>query len=224
MSSQKEDKVIQKVKKLLRLANSDNKNEAELATAKANELIKSHNIEFANNLEESGEETALVRVLNCRRVNGRLQAIYKIMHHFFVAPVFSYGESNVCIELIGEKHNVACAEYVAIFLSNALENLYDQSREAKGISGIRAKNSFMLGAADGFIKKISNEEVRTHDTKELVLLQLQISKHFKRVYPRCQKSKRYIIDEKAKRLGFRSGQSLSVSPAITKKSTQKFLK
>ena len=225
MSTTQEDKVINKIKKLLQLSKSDNKNEAELATSKANELIRSHNLQFVEGPSASEIETALVRTLESRRLNGKLQAIYKILHHFYVVPIFSYGDGSVSLELIGEKHNVICAEYVANFLDKTLEDLYDKSKIEEGISGIRAKNSFMLGVADGFIKKISTSEATTKHNKEIIQLQNQLAKHFKKVYPRTryQKSKEHLVDKNAQLLGRNIGSTLSVSPGLGQKLSQQLL-
>lgn len=225
MSTNQEDKVINKIKKLLQLSKSDNKNEAELATCKANDLIRTHNLQFVDHPNTSEIETALVRVLESRRLNGKLQAIYKIMHHFYVAPIFSYGESSVSLELIGEKHNVICAEYVANFLDKTLEELYRISKVKEGISGTRAKNSFMLGVADGFINKITPSKLTTKQNKNIIHLQGQVAEHFNKVYPRVrqQRSKGHRVDRNAQLLGHNMGKELSVSPGLTQKFSQQLL-
>ena len=225
MSTTQEDKVLSKIKKLLQLSKSDNKNEAELATCKANDLIRSHNLQFIEHPSTTETETALVRVLESRRLSGKLQAIYKIMHHFFVAPIFSYGDGSVSLELIGEKHNVICAEYVANFLDKTLEKLYRISKVKEGISGTRAKNSFMLGVADGFIKKMTPSKLTIQQNKNIIHLQGQVAEHLNKVYPRVrqQKSKGIQIDRNAELIGHEIGKNLSVTPGLTQKFSQQLL-
>ena len=86
-SGHEETKILNKVKKLMSLAQSDNEHEAKLATIKANRLLQEHNLNIHDHIDNS-QETFLIRALSCKKVAGKHQAIYKILHHFFVALSF----------------------------------------------------------------------------------------------------------------------------------------
>lgn len=217
-----ETKILEKVKKLLSLSQSDNEHEARLATIKANRLLQEHNLNLQGDISDD-EETILIKVLKSKKITGKHQAIYKILHHFFVAPVFSYGQGVVHLEIIGERDNVLCAEYIAHFLDHTLEKLYSKEKVKRTISGARAKKSFMLGIADGFIGKIKNEP----SFKETAIIKMErnLQIHVSKVYPklRGKKVKESTCDLKARSLGQTYGKSLSITPGLANKNKQKLL-
>jgi len=226
-STLEETKILNKIKKLLRLSQSDNEYEATLATQKANDLLKAHNINFLESTdEEKNNETTLLRVMETKKITSKHQAIYKILHHFYVSPVFSYGVKSKSLEIIGERQNVLCAEYIAHFLDKTLEQLYSRERKKSGITGTRAKNSFMLGIAEGFCEKLSsNNQKEATDNNDLISLQQALQIHLNRVYPniRGRQSKEKKLDTKARLLGKQQGKNISISPGITNKLKQKLL-
>jgi predicted SprT family Zn-dependent metalloprotease len=219
-----ENKIIQKVQKLLRLSESNNKHEAEMATLKANQLLKNHNLSLINSKQhdEDESETALSRVLEFKKVTGKVQAIYKILHHFYVVPVFSYGQKSTSLEIIGERNNVICAEYVAHFLDKILERLYSEEKAKNGFSGVRSKNSFMHGVAEGFVERFE-KEINLKATTLLIHRQLEV--HLNKVYPkmrgRVSQSKK--IDKNAMAMGKKTGRKLSISKGLTQKTKQKLV-
>ncbi len=217
-----ETKVLKKVKKLLNLAQSQNEHEARLATIKANKLLHEHNLNLLD-YEDEDKETVLLKALRTKKLTGKYQAIYKILHHFFVAPVFSYGQGVVHLEIIGEKSNVLCAEYIAHYLDHTLEKLYDTEKRNRTISGVRAKNSFMKGVADGFIQKIKKES-HGHDNA-IIKTEKNLQIHVSRVYPkmRGRKVAEASTDLNARSLGEDYGKNLSITPGIPNKKKPKLL-
>ena len=85
------------------------------------------------------------------------------------------------LELIGERNNVLCAEYIAHFLDKSFEKLYAKEKMKRTVSGTRAKNSFMLGIADGFIGKIKNETLC--DEIAIIKTEKNLQAHVSKVYP-----------------------------------------
>ena len=75
------------------------------------------------------------------------------------------------------------------------------------VSGIRAKNSFMLGVADGFIGKIKNET--PCDEKTMIKTERNLQVHVLKVYPkmRGRKVKGSTYDLKARSLGQTYGKN-----------------
>ena len=129
-----EQKILFRIKKLMALSKSPNLHEATLATKKANELLIEHNLQdFCTHEEKEEDETFLLRVLPSKRLTPKLSAIYNILHHFFVAPVISYGNGICYLELIGTRENVLCAEYIANFFNSTFESLYNQKKNLKGL-------------------------------------------------------------------------------------------
>ncbi len=206
------EKLIEKIKKLLNLANSANPHEAELATVKANNLIMAHNLE---RLEEKPDEfTYHQRILSGKRTNGKVRAIYEILKEFFVFPVISYGKSGYYLEVVGNKENVEVAEYVANFLDLELEKIW----EAQKLSGISQKNSFMEGLAEEFIKKLRQEK-EDFPERYLVKFNEVLQGQVALVYPRLS-SRKFLNGygcEKAKNLGRLEGTNLKIRKGLLNK-------
>ena len=106
--------VIEKIRKLMSLAQSDNEHEAALATVRANQLMLKHNLDaIAASGGPLDEIEYCVRlVIASRRSNPRIAAIGRILREFLVVPVHT-GEG---LEVTGTRANVENAEYIASFL------------------------------------------------------------------------------------------------------------
>lgn len=162
------DALVEKVKKLLALATSDNPHEAELATLKANQLILRHHLGRAQ-LEDSEAELCVLTVMKSGRKSALMVAIYDILTHFMVKPLLHYGKGEVRLEVIGDRSQVRLADYVAGFLQRELEQLWLRS----GLKGMRAKNSFFTGIARGYRAKLESarKSYPLEDQRALVVVE-----------------------------------------------------
>ncbi|MBT3583908.1 MAG: DUF2786 domain-containing protein [Halobacteriovoraceae bacterium] len=230
-SNHKELRLLEKVKKLLALASSCNKFEAETATLKANELLYRHNLELCQLDQQDfhsleSEETVYVkRVLEAKRNNGKLHAIYEILQNFFVQPVFNHGKGICYLEVVGSKVNVEMADYVASFLDNEIDHLWNKARESDPFfKGISKKNSFMRGLALGFCEKLKESKEKI-PPGSLVLLQKNLSKSLELVYSRLGHSATRTSSNcsVASGLGKELGRGLSIRPGVKNSSSQTLL-
>lgn len=214
------EKLIEKIKKLLSLASSSNPYEAELATIKANELLLKHNLEKLALLEKTEEEVWVKRVLTLTRNSARLHAIYEILQTFFVAPVFNYGKGVLYLEVTGSRTNVELADYVANFLDQELERLFDvYQKEHPDMKGKRAKNSFMKGIAEGYVEKIkkTQKEVSLARSQDLIVLEQDLKRQVRLAYSRLGSTSVSRSDDSySKNLGRKAGHNLSIHGAISK--------
>lgn len=180
------EEMMEKVKKLLTLASSDNPHEAELATLKANQLILKHNLQFLDSSTSFEDTLYTSRVYTSPRNNAKMQAVYEILKQFVVYPVFNYGKEEVYLEVSGSKMNVEIAEYVSTFLERELENLWLHNKNAHGLSGKIAKNSFFLGVSQGYKQK--QDEFKNAQEpitqKQLVKLEAELYEQVREFYPR----------------------------------------
>ena len=147
----KQEKIFQKVQKLLSLANSHHTEEAQAAMLKANELLIKYNLEALPRFAKSDQSMHLLRLFQVKRSSPKLQAIASILRHFLVYPVFNHGRVKVYLEIFGEKINVQIAEYIGHFLDKELEKLWEKAPHLKGM---RSKNSFFRGIAEGYKEKV----------------------------------------------------------------------
>lgn len=218
------ERIISKVQKLLKLASSDNAHEAELATIKANQLLLKHNLELLD-CDDVEEEYCVKRVMTGKRVMGKHHAIYEILTTFFVHPVFNHGKGGFYLEVMGSRANVELAEYVTNFLDHQLERLWSEARkELSGKVGIRQKNSYMKGAAKGYKDKIESSKAQMCSSKELIKVNMGLSRGLQMVYGRLGSSRSQSRDcQNSRHLGHKDGKNLSINPAIVKKGLRKLL-
>jgi hypothetical protein len=219
------ERILEKVKKLLQLAQSSNSHESELATVKANALLLRHNLDRLN-LKDDEAPIYLERVLLQKRKDAKIAAIYDMLRHFIVKPVISYGKDACCIEVSGTLTNVKLAVYVARFLDLEFEHLWNQAKKEHGLSGLRAKNSFFLGLAKGYDQKMkeSKESLSSVDQKALVLVEKDLTLRTKMIYRSLSSSRAgNNIDSKADSLGVKSGKNLSIRQGVETSSKNLYL-
>lgn len=218
------ERVLEKVKKLLQLAQSSNAHEAELATLKANELLLRHNLDYVQ--EEKEESIYLDRILVQSRKDAKLMAIYEILKHFIVKPVISMGKNTCCLEVSGTLTNVKLAGYVANFLSQELEHLWLEARKEHGLTGLREKNSFFIGVAQGFEEKMkrSKEAMKPEDKKALVLVEKKLAVNTQIIYRRLSHSRSDSrVDHRANQFGKEKGKNLTIRNAVEGKAKNLYL-
>ena len=158
-TGRKKTKIIDKVKKLLSLAQSDNEHEAALAMEKAKLIINKYNLE---RIEHNRISPYTYKIVNHKkkRIEKYQRHICSILQKFFfVKIVYSYlydahlNDTHRTIEILGTKENVEMGEYVYFFLLNQLKmlwNTYQSKTMARGME----KRSYWLGILSGFQKKL----------------------------------------------------------------------
>ncbi len=208
------EKIIGKIKKLLALASSSNKHEAKLATIKANQILLKFNL--SRSKIDDSPETFLKRVITGRKVTGKHQAIYEILKHFFVYPVFNHGKGIFYLEVIGDRTNVELADYIANYLNRELENLWKNTKkENPSLKGATSKTSFMNGIAKGFISKIIESNTLHSKQTQLIIVNNALDQHIQKVYPRIRNS--YFKSKHCKSssdLGSFIGKNLNINTGI----------
>ena len=213
----KNEKIVEKVKKLLKLSSSDNPHEAQLATMKANELLLNHNLELLTQVSGEPEAEIYVKsVLSGKKVMAKHQAIYEILKTFFVSPVFSYGGNIFYLEVTGTYTNTQLADYVANYLDYELERIYKLEKKQNPLI---IKNSFMQGVGLGYTEKINLNQKQQAGTKELIALKDVLKEQVEMVYSRLgQRTSRSHSCQTSLSLGKKIGNHLSINPAIKKSS------
>lgn len=215
------ERVLEKVKKLLQLAQSSNVHEAETATSKANELLLRHNLSLISQGDD--EPLYLDRLLPRKRKDAKLLAIYEILRHFIVRPVLSQGKGICCLEVSGTKTNVDLARYVAGFLDRELDELWLRAKSDFKLQGLKARNSFYMGVAAGFDTKMKGVKERFSDAdrKSLRVIEGALDERVSRIYRRLSSSSSSRgHDGRAHSLGHESGKSLTIRKGVESNSAK----
>jgi hypothetical protein len=149
-------RVLGRIAKLLSLASSQNRHEAETAMARAQELMLKHNLEApatSYGFRHLGVPTG--RTTEPERILANL-----LGDHFFVeviwVPVWRprLGKRGSVLEVAGSPVNLEMAAYVHDFLRRTADRLWLDYRRERGV-GNRDRIDFLAGVMTGFADKLA---------------------------------------------------------------------
>lgn len=166
-------KLLERVRKLLALAQSDNQHEAEAAALAAQRLLLKHNLEQP---ELSAASSFTFRQIG--RITGRVSEWERrlgnlLTEHFFVDVIWvsafvpDTGKRGSVLEAIGSPDNLALAEYVYDFMVRTAERLWIVHKRAASLAGSRDRMPYFAGVMSGFAQKLA-EQARAHKQDGLV--------------------------------------------------------
>jgi hypothetical protein len=155
--------VLERIAKLLALAESPNEHEAQAAMSAAQRLMLKHNIEAA----VSGTTTAYTfRHLGkpTGRVSEHERRLAMILDEFFFVqviwvPVWRVTEAKrgSVLEVCGSRDNVELAAYVYDFLMHAADAQYRADRKLRRDRSHAARRKFLAGVMSGFRERLVKE-------------------------------------------------------------------
>ncbi|MBY0529022.1 MAG: DUF2786 domain-containing protein [Rhabdochlamydiaceae bacterium] len=215
--TQEESSVLRKVQKLMALSTSNNKNEAEAAMIKSQQLLLKHNLESPDFDSGDEEKMFLKRIMQQKKISAKMRCIAQILETFFVTIVYSRSRDFICLEILGNAVNVEIAEYVANVLDADLEELWKWAQQNSSLKGTLAKNSFFLGLAKGYCNKIQALKREHHKeiTKALMVIEKKLLDAKKMAYPHlCSTKSQGGYCKESSALGERMGKELTINPAL----------
>jgi len=172
IKSSENHKMIDKVNKLLALAQSTNAHEAQNAMAKAQAFLLKHNLSLLETqTERKYTHKQIGRVGRRNPIRSIISAI--LSRFFFVEAIWTFGydpdedRSGRVLEICGTPENVEMAEYVYDYLQNTSELLWTAHKKKEQISENRHRRTFIYGLLDGFYKKLEGR-MSENGSKNLV--------------------------------------------------------
>ncbi len=179
------NRILQRVAKLLALAESPNVNEAELAMAEAQRLMLRHNLDVtarsAYSFRHLGTPTG--RVSEAERILANI-----LNDHFFVeciwVPVWRAreGKRGSVLEVCGTTLNLTIAEHTHAFLLHTGDRLWSQDRREHGV-GNRDRRTYLAGVMTGFREKLDAQRKR-HARAGLVWVgDADLTRYWRRRHP-----------------------------------------
>lgn len=181
---------LDKIRKLLALAESANQNEAEAAMAAAQKLMLKYNLE-----EVARNRTREFTATHLGEPTGRVQesqrVLAAILHKFFFVEVLwlsvwrpEQAKRGTILEVCGTPPNVEMAKYVYSFLTEASERLWREHKARRGIRQDRHRRSFIAGVMTGFYKKLDAERAPSQEQGLVWVGDPQLKQHFHRRHPK----------------------------------------
>ncbi len=191
-ASSGENRLLERISKLLALAQSQNVHEAQAAMAAAHRLMLKHNIE---SVAQRGAAAYTFRHLGAP--SGRKGEHERILaaiigDHFFVeviwVPVWRpvEGKRGNVLEVCGSVENVELAEYVHSFLLHTAERLWREFKREHGVSSNAERRTYLSGVMSGFRDKLEREKKKSREQGLVWVGDGELSRYFRRRHPRVR--------------------------------------
>jgi hypothetical protein len=222
-----EDRTVRRVRKLLALAESPNRHEAEVSMAKAHELMVKHNLHLLER-DESREfasvfvgRPALRHPREDYALANLLQEFYFVHGIWVPAYVLEKGKMGRVLEISGTEQNVRLASYVYDFVRRFIDAQWRNYNEHKGLDR-RRKTDYATGIIEGFRSKLASQKRPKKTRGKQALIKLRdplLEKYVVYRYPRTVTEKRYTSGQDAKVTsdGREAGEKLVIYKGVTER-------
>ena len=183
------DRVVERIARLLALAESPNLHEAEAAMAAAQRLMLKHNLDAvrASHVREYsashvGKPTG--RVGEHERLVAMILGKYFFVEVIWV-PVYRplEGKRGSVLEICGTRENLAIAEYVHGFLGATAERLWHAHKRELGIRNDQERRSYLAGVMTGFADKLARQSAKSRSEGLVWVRDGDLEKFFRRRHP-----------------------------------------
>ncbi len=187
-----ETRALERVAKLLALAESPNEHEAHAATLAAQKLMLKYNIDQVTMGRPRG-----YAFRHLGRPTGRVGEASRILatlldDHFFVeaiwVPVWRplEGKRGTVLEVCGTPENLELAEYTYSFLTHTAEQLWQEHQRRQGTRRNQGRRQFLAGVMAGFREQLNQQQQRHRQTGLVYVGDPQLSGFFRQRHPRVR--------------------------------------
>jgi len=226
------DKRMLRIKKLLALAESKNRFEADAAMTKAHELIARHNIELTRQEERRQfisifiGQPALRHPREDYHLANLLQDYYFISGIWVSAFVVAKGKMGRVLEASGTAQNLKIAEYVHDFIVQFIDARWRKYNLKKRLNRFR-KTDFAVGIIEGFRDRLELNVVEKKAKKDIFALirkgDPQLKEYFNFRYPHTASVRKTARHQDARIIhdGKKIGQKLVIARGICERKTGK---
>ena len=215
------DRALDKIRKLLALAGSDNQHEAEIAMRRAHELMLRHNIEQA-----ATQQRYEVRHLGTPslRANAVEVAIVGLLSEFFFVEVIRVaiflpheGRHAHVYEVMGTHANVEMAAHVFAFLIATAQRLWRENRRDARVRSGRDRLSYQAGVIGGFREKLLAEREQLTGTGLVWIGDGALQDFYRARYPRIRTVRRSVRISHAHAAGREAGKKIVLHRPVTER-------
>ena len=231
--------IINKIQKLLSLANSHNENEAKAAMNMANILLLKHNLSIQQIETHIDEQKTQYQTKNVKEGLSTLRFHQKLIadllqNHFFVKiiiiskPIISAlkPKYSKTIQLIGTKENCEIASYIFAYLDKAYPELWKTYLNNNQDANNRQKNSYYHGLTKGIKTMLEATKWKVEEEMGLILTEdanlLELVKQ-KTTGKYGARSNSCNVDSKVYNDGIDDGANITLKKPINSESTNQKL-
>ena len=177
--------IMDRIRKLLALAQSENEHEAAQAMRRAHQLMNRYELE----LDDHQEGAIYYKYLGTshKQKSSTMQFVSTLLvRHFHIMVIWipsrlvTNDKKRWMIEASGTKENLEIAEYVHDFLLREIEILWEKHRRKHRVKGKSNKMDYQTGILKGFMDKLDEEvaENEAPQTRELIHIKQERVKEF----------------------------------------------
>ena len=168
--SKDDERLLDRVEKLLSLAQSANEHEALLAMERVREIYAKHNLVKIKQAQCSDNMDSLFLTRRKKKTDTTETKILSILNDHFRVKVIHTNlyDAKACerfkaAEILGRRENILMAEFVYHFLSQQCESLWAEHKKITRCRGTLRK-SYQLGVLSGFSQKLSQNNPVTENS------------------------------------------------------------
>jgi hypothetical protein len=225
-SLSREDTILLRIKKLMALAQSQNRHEAEAAMTKAHELIARYNVDLLeynkkrNFFSVFAGKPALRHPREVYHLARLLIDFYFIEGIWVPAYVLDKGKMGRVLEITGTVQNIKIASYIHDFVGHYINSQWNTYNHKNRLNRYR-KTDFAVGIIEGFRSKLdsqNNKKKKFESESALIKLEDPLLKQYIAYkYPRTTSFSRQVSseDENIVKDGMKIGRKLVISKGIT---------
>jgi hypothetical protein len=184
-----DDKIVERIARLLALAESPNRHEAEAAMAAAQRLMLKHNLDAAR-----AAAARSYRFVHLGRPTGRVLEHERLVamilgKYFFVEAIWipAYrpleGKRGSVLEICGTRANLAIAEYVHGFVHQTADRLWREHRRAQAIASNRDRRAYLAGVMTGFADTLARQDVKSRGEGLVWVGDGNLARYFRKRHP-----------------------------------------
>jgi len=162
-TSSSEDRILLRVKKLMALAESPNRHEAEAAMTKTHDLIAKYNLDLLGRVEKRDFISVFVGRPGLRHFAEDYFLAHLLQDFYFVQGIWvsSYvpekRKMGRVLELNGTIPNAKMASYVHDFVKRFIQSQWAEYNKDKGLNRYRLTD-FAVGIVEGFRCKLESQQ------------------------------------------------------------------
>ena len=220
------DRILDKVNKLLALAQSSSEHEAREAMRKAHELMRIYNVDSIekrtprNHFSMFLGRPALRHPPEMAMMGCLLRDFYFVETIWIHAWIIERNRMGRVLEISGTAENLAMAEYVFSFVNHYIERTWEEFRRRCRISGRRRQTDFAAGVIKGFRETLARDEASKgpgNQTSALILARdRELHSYFRFRYPRIKmgSGSSRTIDPEVIAAGTEAGRKLRIHRGV----------
>jgi len=211
------ERVLDRIRKLLALAGSSNEHEAEVAMAKAHELMLRHNVDEARSRTRHEYEVRELGDPAKRGTRVEAEIACLLSECFFVkvirVPVYLplAGKRGNVYEIAGTPANVEMAAHVWAFLLATADRLWQANKRDTRVRSGRDRLSYQAGVVNGFREKLRAQrtELKSASTGALVWTgDRGLDAFYRARHPRIEHRRRRVRYDGAHAAGREAGRKV----------------